>query len=149
VLREEARLVRRLATASRAESNELPSHYDDTGSGLPGLFGHGPDHAPSRAAPRTRLVRLHGEPSVFIHAERCHGDLPEGQCEGRGDALRAKWAGQVPEELSDLLAERYRHRLNSARRGSAASGSRVSARSQGQRRLTNFDTPAWNRWSGR
>src|SRR5262249_31998319 len=53
---------------------------------------------------------------------------------------RAKWAGQVPEELSDLLAERYRHRLNSARRGYAASGSRVSARSQGPRRLTNFDT---------
>ena len=96
--------------------------------------------SPSRAAPRTRLVRLHGEASVFIHAERSHGDLPERQGERGGDALRAKWARKVPKELGDLLAERYGHRLNSARRGSAASGSRVSARSQGQRRLTNFDT---------
>jgi len=117
VLGEEARLVHRLPIALRAEGNELLSHRDDTGSGLPRLFGHGPDHAPSRAAPRTRLIRLHGEPSVFIHAECCHGDLPERQCEGRGDALRAKWARKVPEELSDLLAERNWHRLNSARRG--------------------------------
>src|SRR5262245_33031895 len=132
MLRDEARLVHRLAIALRAEGNELLRHRDDTGGGLPGLFGHGPDHPPSRATPRTRLVRLHRKLTVFIHAKRCHGDLPERECEGVGDALRAKWTGKVPEKLRDLLAECYRHSLNSARRGSAAFGSKVSARSQGQ-----------------
>src|SRR5262244_3347978 len=104
MLRDEARLVHCLAIALRTEGNELLCHRDDTGGGLPVLFGHGPDHAPLRAAPRTPLVRLHGEPSLFIHAERRHGDLSERQCEGVGDALRAKWAGKVPEKLRDLLA---------------------------------------------
>jgi hypothetical protein len=120
VFREETHLVRRLPMTPRAEGNELFGHRYDTRRRLRRPFGHGPDDAPSGAASRTRLVTRHDEPHPVIQAERCDGDLPGWQCEGRGDALRANCTGLVPEEHSDLLAERPWHSPNSHPNDSSA-----------------------------
>ena len=74
---------------------------------------HGSDHASPRTTSRTELVGLCDKSFAVVQPQRCDGDLPLRQGEGRGDAPRADCTAIFPEEASDLLAERRWHSQNS------------------------------------
>src|SRR5262245_42393541 len=70
---------------------------------------HEQDDAPSGAAPRTRRLRLHDEPSRLAKPSVVRATLPWWQGEGCDDALRANCAGIASEERRDLVTEHCRH----------------------------------------
>jgi len=117
---DETRLVGRLAITPAGIEQRIVQTSLLTRRRLQRSCGHGPDHAPSGSAPRTELVGLHDEPSATVQTQGCDGDLPRRQREDCGDAFRANCAAMLPEEHSDLLAERRRHSPNPGPEDTAA-----------------------------